>query len=221
MKAFMILVGLAVCSMFLISGCGSGSAGVTGTLNVTGANVSSTDTTSKVAFTITYTHPTASSVGGLRYNYSLFIDGFMVPGYPVEDQMNDNGTGSFTKILSFDILKSSAAQTVRLVATTDNLNSSDSVTVTALTVLEILPTTQTFLATDLIGATKVFSVSGGAPPYIIAVQQSITDPLVSFVSTANSVTLTRASAGAGTVTVTVIDSIGTQVQAQATLQAIP
>jgi len=221
MKAFMIFVGLAVCSMFLISGCGSGSAGVTGTLNVTAANVSSTDTTSKVAFTITYTHPTASSVGGLRYNYSLFINGVQVPGFPVEDVMNDNGTGSFTKILTFDINKDSVPLTVRLVATTDNLTSSDSVTVTALAVLEILPTTQTFLTTDLIASTKVFSVSGGVSPYQITVEQSITDPLVSFVTTANSVTLTRSSAAAGTVTINVVDSIGTTVQAQAVLQAIP
>lgn len=221
MKAFMILVGLAVCSMFLISGCGSGSAGVTGTLNVTAANVSSTDTTSKVAFTISYTHPTASSVGGLRYNYSLFINGEQVPGFPVEEQMNDNGTGSFTKILTFDILKDTVPLTVRLVATTDNLNSSDSVTVTALAVLEILPATQSFLTTDLIGSTKSYSISGGAPPYIITVQQSTTDPLVSFVSTASSVTLTRASAAAGTVTITATDTNGTFVQAQATLQAIP
>lgn len=221
MKAFMILVGLAVCSMFLISGCGSGSAGVTGTLNVTAANVSSTDTTSKVAFTITYTHPTASSVGGLRYDYALFIDGVQQPGYPVADVMNDNGTGSFSRTISFDIFKASAPQTVRLVATTDNLESSDSATVTALAVLEVLPTAQTFLTTDLIGSTKAYSISGGAAPYLITVTQSTTDPLVSFVSTATSVTLTRASAAAGTVTITVTDSNGTSVQAQAILQAIP
>lgn len=220
MKAFMVLVGLAVCSLFLISGCGSGSAGMTGTLNVTGSNVSSTDTTSKVSFTITYTHPTADSVGGLRYTYTLFVDGVQQLGFPVEEQMNDNGTGRFTRTLSWDILKTSATQTVRLVATTDNLTSSDSVTVTALTVLEILPVTDTFLATDAIGTSKVFSISGGSSPYSIQVNQSVAG-LVTVIPTASSVSLTRASAAAGTVTIIVTDNIGTVVQAQAILQAIP
>ncbi|MDD2337161.1 MAG: hypothetical protein PHD01_11350 [Geobacteraceae bacterium] len=224
MKALMIYVGLIVSSMFLLNGCGSGSAGMTGTLDVQASNVSSTDTTSKVAFTITYTHPTADSVGGIRYNYALYIDGVLQAGYPVEGQMNDNGTNTFTKILSYDIDKTPATQTVRLVVSTDNLTSSDSVSITAVDVLEILPTIQTFAVTDLVGSTKTFSISGGVPPYIVTFEQS-TAGLVTSVTTASSVTLTRALTSAGTVTITVKDSSDpvtpTEVQAQAILTVIP
>jgi hypothetical protein len=221
MKVFRIIAGLVVCSLLFVVGCGgSGSAGKVGTINVTGSTTSSTDTTSNVAFTITYTNPYAISVGGLEYSYSVYLDG--VPQGTFTDNMNDNGTNTFTETISFPIDKTASAQTVRFVASTDNLKSSDSVTVAALGTLEITPLSATFAATDAIGSTKTFTVSGGVKPYVFAVTPA-GQLLVTEVHGTDSITLTRVSAGAGSVTIEVTDSSlpVAKVTAQATLVAIP
>ena len=131
---------------------------------------------------------------------------------------NFNNSGILS--VTYNVPKGASEQSVHCVANSANLIGSATQTVAALGTLEITPLSATFAATEAIGTTKTFTVSGGVKPYTFVVTP-LDQVLVTAATTTSSITLTRASDVAGTVTITVTDASGTIVSAQVTLVAIP
>jgi len=200
-----------------IAGCGGGNdgaGGLNGAVTVTGSQASA-ESSSVVTFTIQYTNPLKTDMIGVPINFTVTVDGVII----AQEATNFNNSGILLR--SYDIGKINAEQSVHCVANSANLIASATQKVAALGTLVISPLSATFAATDLVGiSSKDFTIVGGLKPYVIEVTQAPLG-LVTVVPAASSVTLTRLSEGAGTVTIKVTDALGTIVNAQATLVAIP
>ena len=210
---------LLVCCLLAVAGCGGGndgSGGLTGTVRVTGAQ-SAGDFTSTVSFTISYTNPYVTSVGGVPINYAVWVDGVLIDNEATN--FNDNGTNTSSFTVSYTIPKTTTPQSVRCQANSANLVSSTIQVVEPLDALDVTPATQEFSATDLVGQTKTYTISGGSGTYSVSSSNPL---LVSVALSGNTVIATRVSAGSGSVTLTVTDTLtGDSVAVQATLVAIP
>jgi len=205
--------------MMVFAGCGGGnegSGGLTGTVNVTSAQNAS-DFSSTVSFTISYTNPYKSSVGGVPINYTVTVDGVIIDHQATN--FNDNGTNTSSFTVSYNIPKTASEQRVRCIANSANLYSSSVQAVVPLDALDVTPATQEFSATDLVGSTKTYTISGGSGNYSVS---SSSPTLVSVALSGTTVVATRQSAGSGSVTITVTDTLtGRSIAVQATLVAIP
>ncbi|MRR06099.1 MAG: hypothetical protein EG828_04015 [Deltaproteobacteria bacterium] len=212
---------LLVCCMLVFAGCGggnNGSGGLTGTVRVTGAQ-SAGDFTSTVSFTISYTNPYVTSVGGVPINYAVWVDGVLIDNEATN--FNDNGTNTSSFTVSYTIPKTTTPQSVRCQANSANLISSNVQVVEPLDALDVTPATQEFSATDLVGSTKTYTISGGSGSYSASAGSS---PLVNVSVSGSTVIATRMSAAASTtpVSITVTDTVTLDtVIVQATLVAIP
>lgn len=209
---------MAVC-LLAIAGCGGGnegSGGLTGTVNVTSVQ-NANNFSSTVSFTISYTNPYVTSVGGVPINYTVTVDGVIID--QVATNFNDNGTNTSSFTVSYLIPKTTTQQIVRCVANSANLISSSVQAVVPLAALNVTPATQEFSATDLVGSTKTYTISGGSGNYSV---QSSSDALVTVSLSGTTVVATRQSAGSGSVIITVTDTVTLEsVPVQATLVAIP
>lgn len=206
-----IALFLMVCTLG-IAGCGGGNdgaGGLNGAVTVTGSQVAS-DSSSNVTFTIQYTHPLKTDLIGVPINYTVTVDGLII------DHAATNFNNSGILNVTYTVPKDVTAQSVHCVANSANLIGSATQTVAAVGTLEITPLSATFAATDAIGTTKTFTVSGGAKPYAFVVTQAPLG-LVTAAPGVSGIVLTRASDIAGTVSIEVTDALNTKVTAQATL----
>jgi len=204
---------LMVCTLG-IAGCGGGNdgaGGLNGAVTVTGSQIAA-ESSSNVTFTIQYTHPLKTDLIGVPINYTVTVDGEIIDH--VATNFNNSGVLSVT----YTVPKVNFGRSVHCVANSANLIGSATQTVAALGTLEITPLSATFAATEGIGTTKAFTVSGGLKPYTFAVTPDPT-VLVTAAPGASGITLTRASEEAGAVTITVTDALNTKVTAQVTLVA--
>jgi hypothetical protein len=211
----LLTVVLLLCTM-VIAGCGGGnegSVGLNGSVTVTGSQVAS-DSSSNVTFTIQYKNPLKTDLIGVPINFTVTVDGVII------DQQATNFNNSGILSVTYNVGKVDYERAVHCVANSSNLVGSDTVKVSAVGTLEITPLSETFAATDLIGSFKDFTISGGLQPYSYVITQT-PDSLVTPVTGASSVRLVRASEDAGIVTIAVTDSLGTTVNAQVTLDAVP
>lgn len=210
---------IMVCCVLALAGCGGGndgSGGLTGTVSVTSTQTAS-DFSSTVSFTISYTNPYRTSVGGVPINYTVTVDNVIIDH--VATNFNDNGTNTSSFTVSYIIPKTGSEQRVKCVANSANLVSSSIQAVEPLDTLNVTPATQEFSATDLVGSTKTYAISGGSGNYIVS---SSSTSLVSVAPSGSTVIATRESANSDTVTITVTDTgTGASVAVQATLVAIP
>jgi hypothetical protein len=210
-----------LCCLAAFSGCGggnNGSVGMTGTLRVTSSQTAG-DFSSVVSFTISYTNPYVTSVGGVPVNYAVWVDGVLIDN--VATNFNDTGTNTSSFTVSYNVPKSSNPRSVRCQANTSNLVSSAVQSVAAFAALDVTPATQEFGAGDLVGSTKLYTISGGSGSYSAA---SNNTALVTVSVSGATLTATRESAAASIdpVIITVTDDgTGATFDVTATLVAIP
>lgn len=176
MRIFRLLfLGIMCCGIFLSGGCGSDGKDVTGTLTVSNPSITNTTTVSQVSFTITYTNPFATSVGGVEV--SITTSSPTIPGSAtsVVYTLNNNGTNSSSFVLTFAIPRDTTIdQTFRLTATTGSLLSSATATIPAqgttppvVTPMSALPSSLTFAATAPVDSTQTAIISGGTGAYSV------------------------------------------------------
>ena len=203
---------LSLCVLLLTSGCGGKD--VTGTLNVSAPAVATSDTFSKVSFTITYTSPTASNVGNLEVGVVTFYSGdaLLVPSTQSILTLNNNGSNTASVILTYSIPRDTVDQTFRLSANTGDLNSSNSAVIPKLgapptTPLTLTPATITFTATAPINSTQTVTISGGSGIYSVLNVNPSPNPNISASITGSTLTVTKTSlASGGSATILIGDS---------------
>lgn len=210
---------IVVFCLLALAGCGggnNGSGGLTGAVSVE-SEQKATDSSSTVSFTISYTNPYKSTVGGVPVNYTVTLNGQIIDH--VATNFGDSGTNTSGFTIGYLIPKTSSPQVVKCVANSANLYSSSIEVIEPLGALNVTPATQEFSATDLVDSSKTYTISGGSGVYTAI---SSNEALVTVIVSGKTLIATRKSAGAGTVTLTVTDSNTLEtVAVQATLVAIP
>jgi len=196
MKVLHYFVLLAVCTLFLLPGCGSKD--VHGDLNVTATQVDNGDGTSDVSFTITYTRPEGGPYDGVNPAITVFFNGAQI-GPTTEEFLSSSGT----VILTFGAVP---AGTITLQAQYGDLVSRDSVTISA-TALSLNPATLAFAAGALADTNQDALISGGTAPYTATSSTTDLSPII-FSGNTLRVFLNAAAApatGLRTATITVRD----------------
>ena len=196
MKVLHYFVLLAVCTLFLLPGCGSKD--VHGDLNVTATQVDNGDGTSDVSFTITYTRPEGGPYDGVNPTITLFFDGVQ-QGSSTTEFLSSSGS----VILTFGAVP---AGTITLQAQYGDLVSRDSVTISA-TALSLNPATLAFAAGALADTNQDALISGGTAPYTATSSTTDLSPII-FSGNTLRVFLNAAAApatGLRTATITVRD----------------
>ena len=216
MRIFRLLfLGIMCCGIFLSGGCGSDGKDVTGTLTVSNPSISNTTTVSQVSFTITYTNPYATTVGGVEVN--VITSSPTIPGAATSAvyTLNNNGTNSSSLILTYAIPRDPAIdQTFRLTATSGGLLSSATATIPfqgatppVVTPMSALPSSLTFTATAPVSSTQSSVISGGTGAYSVLNINPSPNPNISASISGTTLTVTKTSLVTGGVaTILIVDT---------------
>jgi len=204
-RIYLVLLLIAISFVLQACGSGTGASDTAGSLTVSKpTSTNNNDGYYTVETTVTYTPPAGKTAQGVQVKLSA-TDNFGF-NYGTVNKSLLSASNSFTQ--PFIIQQRSESVYVILEASIGDMKSGNFVVIPALAALSVSADTADFIVTDVAGATKSITISGGTGPYSVSSSVPADITVTNSVNATAVITLvkTQTTSTPATALITVTDS---------------